>query len=99
MGIPLFKSMLCTSICLLGLFHSLAGGFVIDHKRESSLAVVTVEFLVEQNIIIGFLQVCAPITSGSLYIHLSVDLLSIRSRDTYLELHILSNAKSFPFEW
>lgn len=78
---------------LLGHFHNLAGGLVIDHKRESSLAVETVEFLVQQNIMIGFLHECAPMTSGSLDIHFSTSSIALYPREYSLGIAHLIERK------
>lgn len=58
--------MLQTGIGLLGPFHSRAGWLDVDHNRASSFAVVTAEFLVQQNIMMGFFAECVPMTSASL---------------------------------
>jgi hypothetical protein len=60
------RSALCVSIGLFGPFHSLAGAFDMDHKRASSLAVATEEFLVQQKIMIGFMEPRVAMISESL---------------------------------
>jgi hypothetical protein len=51
---------------LPGAFQSRAGGLVLVHSLASSFAVATDEVLVQQKIMMGLLQECLPMTSGSL---------------------------------
>jgi hypothetical protein len=66
--IPL-RSGFLTSIRLLGPSQRRLGGFVSNHRLARSLEVAAAEFLVQQNIIIGFLLECFPIISGSLDVY------------------------------
>lgn len=48
------------------------GGLVNVKRRANSFAVARDEFRVQQNIMMGFLHECIPITSGNLFKHQSV---------------------------
>lgn len=80
-----------------GPFHNLAAWLAVDHMRASSFAVATVEFLVQQKIMIGFLHECVLMTSWSLQ-STSAKVPNDSSMNSYLELHILSNAKSLALD-
>ena len=80
---------------MFGPFHIRTRRLDIDHSRASSFAVETVEFLVEQNIIMGFLAEWVPMILESLY-HGEHLINAKTGARPYFELSSLSNAKLLP---